>query len=291
MLLICILAPSLAAAAAGDTSLEDVLARGELRHLGIPYANFVTGDGTGLEPEVVRRFAEHLGVRYVFVPSDWATIIPDLVGREVVRDGDRASLGAPHPRRGDLIATGMTVLPWRQQVVAFSRPTFPTQIWLIAPVDSPLQPVRPTRDTAADIAATRALLDGLEVLTKENTCLDPRLYRLASTGARIVPFDDQLKFMAPATLNGLAEATILDVPDALVALHAYPGRIKVIGPISGQQTMAAAFRTDDEALRRTYDAFLARIRSDGTYDELVDRFYPAIHDYYPAFFAPEVSAP
>nr|MBP8266208.1 hypothetical protein [Zoogloea sp.] len=37
--------------------LQDIRARGVLRHLGIPYANFVTGSGDGLDVEIVQRFA------------------------------------------------------------------------------------------------------------------------------------------------------------------------------------------------------------------------------------------
>jgi hypothetical protein len=56
-------------------------------------------------------------------------MVPHLVAAAT---GDGMGLEPePHRRRGDMIATGMTVLPWPQQVVAFSRPTFPTQIWLI----------------------------------------------------------------------------------------------------------------------------------------------------------------
>jgi membrane-bound lytic murein transglycosylase MltF len=57
-----LLAATFVAAVAGD--LADVKARGVLRHLGIPYANFVTGSGDGLDVEVMRRFAAYLGVKY-----------------------------------------------------------------------------------------------------------------------------------------------------------------------------------------------------------------------------------
>ena len=37
--------------------LQEVKQRGVLRHLGIPYANFVTGSGDGLDVELVKLFA------------------------------------------------------------------------------------------------------------------------------------------------------------------------------------------------------------------------------------------
>jgi ABC-type amino acid transport substrate-binding protein len=280
-----------ATALGADGSLDAIGERGELRHLGIRYAAFVTGAGDGLEVDVARLFAARLGVDYVFVETDWAHAISDLLGAAVIVDGDHARRGDPAPRRGDLIATGMTVLPWRQDVVAFSRPTFPTQIWLIAAADSPLTPITPTHDLERDILATRALMDGNSVLAKPNTCLAPELYRLDQTGARVVLFDDQLKFMAGAILAGQATTTILDVPDALMALRHYPGRIKVLGPISEPQTMAAAFDPGHEELRQAYDAFLAEIMADGTYDALIDRYYPAVRSFFPDFFAPKRQGP
>ena len=131
--------------------LDQIQQSGQIRHLGIRYANFVTGSGDGLDVDVARLFAERLGVEYVFVESDWSRIIPDLVGREVVRDGDLTGLGDSVPVRGDLIATGMTVLPWRAELVDFSAPMFPTQIWLITVADAALEPIAPSGDPAAEI--------------------------------------------------------------------------------------------------------------------------------------------
>ena len=63
--------------------LQDIRARGVLRHLGVPYANFVTGSGDGMDVEIVQLFARHLGVRYEFVPSTWDDVIGDLTGKQI----------------------------------------------------------------------------------------------------------------------------------------------------------------------------------------------------------------
>ena len=62
---------TLAGTAAAD-DLDQLKARGELRHMGEPYAHFITGAGDGLTVEVMKAFARHLGVRYRFVPTAWA---------------------------------------------------------------------------------------------------------------------------------------------------------------------------------------------------------------------------
>ncbi|MDZ7596970.1 MAG: transporter substrate-binding domain-containing protein [Desulfobacterales bacterium] len=66
-------------AEAGD--LDAVIQAGKLRHIGVHYANFVISANAGLDVELVRAFAEHLGVQYEFVASSWSQIIADLSGQ------------------------------------------------------------------------------------------------------------------------------------------------------------------------------------------------------------------
>jgi ABC-type amino acid transport substrate-binding protein len=277
----------LSATVAGARGLEEVRQSGVLRHLGIPYANFVTGAGDGLDVELIRGFADHLGLRYQHVTSDWATVFGDLTGRHARRDGDTAARWGSVPVRGDLVANGMTVLDWRRQVVDFSDPTFPSGVWLLARAESPLSPIRPSGRLQRDILATKSSLDGVSVLALANTCLDPGLYRLESTRAevRLAPAERKLNEMIPALLNRDADTTLLDVPDALVALERWPGQIKVIGPISGRQEMAVAFAPGASDLRRAFNDYLAQIKADGSYQRLVRKYYPAVFDFFPDFFA------
>lgn len=269
-------------AVAGD--LAELKERGVLRHLGIPYANFVTGSGDGMEVELTRKFAEHLGVKYEFVKTEWSTVVQDLTGKVVKPKGTDVEIIGDSPRKGDIIANGFTILPWREKAVDFSLPTFPSQIWLIARADSKIRPIKPSHAIEKDVAATKALMKGRSVLSMENTCLDPRLYNLSATGAKIVCTKGQLNDMAPALLKGDAEMTILDVPDALIALQKWPGKLKIIGPVSDKQQMAPAFAKDAPQLRDAYNQFLAKVRKDGTYMKLVNKYYPTARSFFPDFF-------
>jgi len=251
--------------------LQEIKARGAIRHLGVPYANFVTGAGDGFSVDIVKTFAQHLGVRYEYVETDWDTVIPDLIGRKVKawRRG-RAWRG----RAGDLIANGLTIIPWRQKVVRFSTADFPTQIWFIVRSDSPIRPIAPSGDLKKDIAAVRTLLRGHSVLGKVNTCLDPTLYDIAATGARSVLFPGSVNEMAGAVIKGETEATLLDVPDALVALKKWPGMIKVVGPLSPAQEMGVAFRPKSPQLHQEFEKFLYQIKRNGTYRGIFEKYYP-----------------
>lgn len=269
---------------ASGADLSEIKTSGVLRHLGVPYANFVTGSGDGLDVELIKRFAEYLGVRYEYVKTDWKNVIGDLAGKRVEPKGNDVTIFGAVPVRGDLIANGLTKIPWRQEVVDYSIPTFPAQVWLVARADSTMNPIKPTGNMNKDIAQVKQLLKGHSVLGKAKTCLDPCLYGLAKIGAEVKLFSGNLNDLAPAVIKGEAESTILDVPDALIALEKWPGKIKVIGPVSLMQEMGVAFAKTSPVLREAFNRFFENCKADGMYQHLVKKCFPAVFRYYPAFF-------
>src|SRR4030081_3273832 len=113
----------------------------ESRHIGIRYANFVTGAGDGLDVELIQGFAKRIGVSYKLVYSDFYSVIRDLLCKEVLRKDGEVTLTGDYPIKGDVISTGFTVLPWREAVLLYSDPTLPSQVLLVAPAESNLQPI------------------------------------------------------------------------------------------------------------------------------------------------------
>ncbi len=259
--------------------LAEIRAEGVLRHLGTPYAHFVTGTGEGLDIELMQGFAEHLGVRYEFVESTWSSLIADLTGTGAP---DRS----PSPPRGDVIASGMTILPEREKLISYSTPTFPSGVWLIAPARSDAQPIKASGDLGQDIASTKERLSRRSTLVVDNTCLDPRLYDLEGKGLKLRRFANSNNpiDLIPAMLRGDAELSLLDVPDAIIGLEKWPGQIKIIGPISGPQAMGLGFRKTSPELRAAFNAYFATRIRDGSYLRLVRKYYPAIPQYFPDFF-------
>jgi len=281
---IIFLLPLLACQAVLAADLKEIKERGVLRHLGIPYANFVTGSGDGLDVELTKLFAQYLGVKYQYIEASWGSVIGDLTGKKVRAKGDGIEVVGEVPIKGDIIANGFTILPWRKKIVDFSTPTFPSQIWLVAKADSPLKPIVPQSVVEKDIAAVKALLKGRTLMGKASTCLDPTLYNLRFSGAKIKLFPGSLNDLAPAVIQGEAEVTLLDVPDALVALEKFPGKIKIIGPITEKQYMGSAFAKNSPELRDAFNKFLEKAKKDGTYLALVRHYYPKVFTYYREFF-------
>lgn len=266
--------------------LDDIKKRGELRHLGILYANFVTGSGDGLDVELMKGFAKYLGVEYKFVETSWNSLFGDLTGRNAKNGENGVVFLNNGPIKGDIIANGLTILDWRKEVVAFSTPTFPSGVWLVARSDSKLNPIRPTNSQEEDVNLVKKSLDGKTVLVIENTCLDPKLYDLEKTNAKIKPQSQDVKLneLVPVILSKKAETTLLDVPDALIALEKWPGEIKIIGPISFDQRMGVAFRKNSPNLLSEFNKYFKKIKNDGTYNKLVEKYYPDVFYYYGSFF-------
>lgn len=276
------------ALAAKAADLPEIKARGELRHIGIRYANFVTGAGDGFDAELTQGFATYLGVEYRLVYSDFYSVMRDLLGKNVVRSaGDVVTLEGDFPVKGDMIATGFTVLPWREQVLLYSEPTFPSQVMLIARADSPIKPIAGSEDLRKDIEETKSLIGKQSLLVMEKTCLDPANYGLKGGEIELRAYakSSNINEMVPALLHQDADLSLLDVPDLMIDMQKWAGKFKIIGPISEEQRLAAAFPKDAPQLRDAYNVYLRQIREDGTYDRLVKKYYPGVQRYFPDFFA------
>lgn len=268
--------------------LKAIKDRGVLRHLGVTYANFVrkTPEGVdGLDVEVMKLFAAHLGVDYKLVHTTWETLFTDLTGRKKDPKTQTFNKTQTEIIKGDIIANGLTILPWRQELVVFSESTFPTGIWLIASAKSTLKPIKPSGDIVLDINNVKSLMAGRTVLTMEATCLAADIYNLNQTKAQIKYYTQTkiINDIAPAMLNGMAESTLLDIPDAMVALQKWPGDIKIIGPVTETQTMGVAVNKSSPQLLNKFNQFLNQIQRDGTYRKLVEKYYPSVFLYFENF--------
>lgn len=270
----CVCAPQTQA------DLAQIKQAGVLRHLGIPYSNFVTGDGDGLDVEILKLYAAEIGVQYVHVQTSWESVINDLSGKIIIPKGDEVEILGTAPVKGDIIGNGLTVLPWRKKVIHFSQPYFPSAIWVVARADSDLKPIEPSGDHDRDVMLTKLLLEGRQLLGIRDTCLDPDLYDIPHCTARYKE-GLQLNDLPGAIIKGEFELTLQDAPDALLALVNYPGRVKVIGPVTEEQAMAFGISQVSPELLDSFNAFLRKLRESGKLRELIFKYYPLIGDYFP----------
>jgi len=275
--------------AAAPYDLPEIKAANVLRHSGILYANFVTSSNGGFDVEIVQRFAKHLGVNYQFQKTEWTNFVEQLTGKRYEYDtNDTPKQIGETAICADIAASGITILPKRQKVVAFSNRVFPTQVLLVTGMDSLLE--QPPLGSLEDrIARTRSLMSNQLVLCKKDTCLDPKGLRLKEAGAIYRCFEGPLNALADAMLGHLPEVgganmTVLDVPDVMVSMNSLNGAIKIVGPVNDRQYMAAAFRPDCPKLREAYNEFLHHIQTNGEYEAILTKHYPGANTYFADFF-------
>jgi len=273
--------------------LTELKRRGVLRHIGVPYANFIRKTSTGydgLDVELMQLFADYLGVRYQFVNTTWPNIFTDLTGREKDAETNQYNAEQTKEIRGDIIANGLTLLAWRQKLANYSLPTFPTGVWLIARSSSRLMPIRPSGNVSEDIKMVKSLLNGQSVLTIDNTCLAADLYKLEQTRADIKHFTRShlIDDLVDTLMKGQADTTLLDIPDALVALPRWPGEIKIIGPVSQNQVMGVAVAKPSIQILSAFNIFFQKLWNDGVYRSMVEKYYPSIFLYFEIFFDREL---
>lgn len=284
--LFCMLVALLLTPRAGAEGYDGVMERGKLRHIGVPYAHFVTGSGDGFSVELVQMFAGYLGVGYAYVDSSWERVIADVIGKRTTVSTQKLSTGELVDIRGDLIANGLTILPWREREILFSVPIFPSGVWIVARADFPHQPIVPSDDLTHDIQSTIDRVRGYRVLAIEGGCLDPALNRLQGSGVnvKIMSAKMNLNELIPAVINNEAECTLLDFPDALVGIQKWTGKVKILGPVSMNQYMGVGFAKSSVRLRDEFNRFFCRCVNEGKYEMLVKKYYPSIFLYYPSFF-------
>ena len=200
--------------------------------------------------------------------------------------GGEAVLGASHPVGGDVWAGGVTVLPWREKVVAFSQATFPNQVWLVARSDVKVEPIKPSGDPQKDVKQVKARSKHLSVLCVPGTCLDGRQYKLDQAGANLMDYTGKVSDIVAVVVQGESQALLQDAPDAMVSLQKWPGQLKVIGPVShGPADGRRLCAQSAPRLREEFNSFLTQLKRSGRYRKMAQKYYPAVVEYFPKFFA------
>ena len=188
------------ASAAGESAIEQILARGKIRVGMSSFTPWVmrakNGDIIGFEPDVARELAKDMGVKAELVPTAWDGIIPALLGGKF-----------------DVIIGGMRITPKRNLKINFTRPY---------------------ADTGHNIFAGRAKAAGFSSLADFNK---PEVVIAMRRGIsavdivkRIMPqavvrqFDDEVTVIREV-INGNAHGSVTAEPTPTFAALDYPDDI------------------------------------------------------------------
>jgi polar amino acid transport system substrate-binding protein len=216
-----------------------------------PPFNFVEANGqpAGFEVELGRALCEAARLNCVFVLHEWEGLIKGLLARDY-----------------DAIMNSLAITPRRKLRVLFSRPYYRIPLSFIVRKDSDLKGIEP-----ADLAG-RSI--GIAEHTGLASFLEAR-YPKAETRT----FDK----LEDADLDLLTERLDLVFGDKLTlarflasregACCRYLGDLPPGEPVLGEG-VAIAVRPDDVALKQAFDAAIAKVKADGTYDRIRAKHLP-----------------
>ena len=250
VLLIIILASLIGTCSSAPPLLDQILETGELRVVtrDSPTSYSISPDGpTGPEYDLVRAFAEELGVALVMESVDSVSeIIPLILSGKV-----------------HMAAAGLTVTDSRREYLNFGHPYESVDVHLIYKLGTGRpRSIEDILDRSIEVVASSSHVDILEELKLDYP-------ELTWTENADVEFADLLTKVA----MGDIDLTVADSPDFNIQRHFYPDlRVALDLYVDDQIAWAFPRRNADSLLARA-DDFLIAAGREGMLDRVHDRYY------------------
>lgn len=223
----------------------------------IPYAPFEFTDAgssevKGFDVDVVKAIAATFGVTDVrFQKQSFDTIFTTTA-----------------QGRFDMAASSITITAERQKVVAFSAPYFEANQSIMVRTGDDKGLASLGGKTITPAQATAALKGKTIAVQRGTTGAD-----LAAKvpGGKVLQFqivDDAFNALAAKR----ADAVVNDFAISAYATKAKP-QLSVVAKVSPSENYGFAFPPDNTKLKAAVDAGLAKIKADGTYDEIFTKWF------------------
>jgi polar amino acid transport system substrate-binding protein len=199
------------------------------------------GQPAGISVDLARALSAELGRPLVIENIPFTGLIPALKSGKI-----------------DLILSSMTATPERAKAVAFSDPYLTTGLALLVP--------------ASNIATGLADLDqaGKTIVVRQGTTGEV-FARANVRQAKILTLEKENACVLEVT-QGKADAFIYDQMSVFQNARRQAGKVRALLSPLQQESWAVALRPDDTELRAQVNAFLAKFRADGGFNELADKY-------------------
>lgn len=205
----------------------------------------------GFEYDLVKAFADHLGVALEVKTPGWNALFNFLERKD-----------------GDIIAAGMTYTPGRDNRVDFSTSYLSVKQNII--IHKSNRSIKSIDD-----------LNGVSIHVREGTTYQQRLEELKKKGINLtivthknIPTEELIEMVEKRKIV----ATVADSNIALLNRRYYPD-IKIAFPISKKQDLAWAVRNGDRGLLSEINWFFARIKANGTFKKIYNRYYGSVDHF------------
>ncbi|NLM25498.1 MAG: basic amino acid ABC transporter substrate-binding protein [Firmicutes bacterium] len=200
-----------------------------------------TNEVIGFDVDLMKAIGDIIGYEIQFYNMGWDGLIPSLLNGNI-----------------DVIAAGMTITEDRAKVVNFSDPYFESVLTIV---------VRKDNNTIKGFED----LENKTIAVQLNTTGDFVAEEIA--GARIARYNTAPEALQNVAMNA-AHASIIDLPVAETYLAKNPNApLKHLGAIAMNEFFGLALRKQDTDLLKQINAALAQIRADGTYQQIMDKWF------------------
>lgn len=213
-----------------------------------PPFNFVASDGSlqGFDVDIAKALCDAMEAKCEIVAQEWDGMIPGLQANKF-----------------DAVIASMSVTEDRKKQVAFSDKYYSTPLAIAVPKDSPIK--------SLDAEAFDGKSIGAQGGTTQSIYAEDVLGK-AGADIRLYPTADE----ANADLkNGRLDAVISDkFPIADWVKTDGADCCYLLGDVPDTNLdTAIAMRQNDDALREQFNAAIKKIREDGTYDTIVQKYF------------------
>ena len=197
------------------------------------------GQHTGFDIDIMNALAKVMGKRVQWIDIDFKGLVPGLIAH-----------------RFDVAISGIYITPERSQVVDFTQPYFSGGLVALVKADSPIK-------TIADLDGKKV---SVQVGTKSVNFLRDNYPRIS----RIEVEKNQEMFDLVGI--GRSDAAVTGKPAAYQFVRTRPG-FRVLDKELTTEAYGIAVRKDEPQLRDALNAALLKIKADGTYGAIVQKWF------------------
>lgn len=200
----------------------------------------------GLDMDLIAAIGEDQGFKVEFVNLSFDGLIPALKAGNI-----------------DIVAAGMNKDDEdRQKQVDFSEGYYESVLMVAVPEDN------------NDITGIDDLTADMKVAAQTGTTGAAKVQELADEGKiKEAVILDGLDTVMMQLINGDVDAVINDKPVTEAYMNKQPGKIKMVGDGLNAENYGFAVQKGNEELLEKINAGLANIKENGTYDELITKWF------------------
>ena len=200
----------------------------------------------GLDMDIIKAIGEDQGFEVEFENLSFDGLIPALKAGNI-----------------DIVAAGMNKDdPERQEQVDFSDAYYESQLFVAVTVDND------------SITGIDSLTPDMKVAAQTGTTGAEKVKELAEEGKiKEAVILDELDTCMMQLINGDVSAVINDKPVTEAYMKKQPDKIKMVGEALNAENYGFAVQKGNQELLDMINEGLANIKADGTFDELVDKWF------------------